>query len=89
MVSKKPIIRLVVSCVKWTHNRLAGLTDEYRSLPGEIWKHRKNFLKFKTFPSVAGKNVDDVQDELKNLLFGDEDTRRAGNSTLKVSNYFI
>ena len=33
--------------------------------------------------------MDDVQDELKNLLFGDEDTRRAGNSTLKVSNYFI
>ena len=32
--------------------------------------------------------MDDVQDELKNLLFGDEDTRRAGNSTLKVSNYF-
>ena len=30
--------------------------------------------------------MDDVQDELKNLLFGDEDTRRAGNSTLKVSN---
>ena len=34
---------------------------------------------------LIGKNVDDVQDELKNLLFGVDQASQHGNQTVKVS----
>ena len=34
---------------------------------------------------LIGKNVDDVQDELKNLLFGADQANRHGNQTEKVN----
>ena len=35
--------------------------------------------------NYLGKNVDDVQDELKNLLFGADQTNQHGNQTEKVN----
>ena len=36
-------------------------------------------------PILIGKNVDDVQDELKNLLFGADQANRHGNQTEMVN----